>query len=82
MSFKFLVGQAVEYTPMGGKIGLYRIVRQMPTEEQAFDLRYRIKSEAEIYERNVLECQLSADVGAEGEYATPVPRHSNGSRGY
>jgi hypothetical protein len=82
MSFKFLVGQAVEYTPMGGKIGLYRIVRQMPTEEQAFDLRYRIKSEAEIYERNVLECQLSADVGAEGEYATPIPRHSKGSRGY
>ena len=81
MSFKFLVGQAVEYTPMGGKIGLYRIVRQMPTEEQAFDLRYRIKSEAEIYERNVLECQLSADVGAEGEYATPNPRLSKGSHG-
>jgi hypothetical protein len=81
MSFKFLVGQAVEYTPMGGKIGLYRIVRQMPTEEQAFDLRYRIKSDAEIYERNVLECQLSADVGAEGEYATPNPRLSKGSHG-
>ena len=32
----------------------------MPEEEQAFDLRYRIKSEAEAYERNVLECQLSS----------------------
>ncbi len=64
MSFKFLVGQAVEYTPIGDKkAGLYKVTRQMPKEEQAFDLRYRIKSDAEAYERNVLECQLSADVG-------------------
>ena len=56
MSFKFLVGQAVEYTPIGEKVaGFYRIKRQMPREEQAFDLRYCIKSEAEAYERNVLE---------------------------
>jgi hypothetical protein len=34
----------------------------MPTEEQAVDLRYRIKSDAEVYERNVLECHLSSDV--------------------
>jgi len=82
MSFKFPVGQAVEYTPIGGKTaGLYRITRQMPKEEQAFDLRYQIKSEAEIYERNVLECQLSADVGAIGEYATPKPRLPKGSHG-
>jgi hypothetical protein len=80
MSFKFLVGQAVEYTPIGGKKpGLYKIVRQMPAEEQAIDLRYRIKSEAEAYERNVLECQLSADVGAESEYAAVKPRLSQGS---
>jgi len=39
MSFKFFVGQAVEYTPVGEKTaGLYKIVRQMPEEEQAFDL--------------------------------------------
>ena len=42
----------------------------MPLEEQAADLKYRIKSEAEVYERNVLECQLSSDVSAESEYAT------------
>ena len=47
-----------------------RDVRQMPEEEQAFDLRYRIKSEAEAYERNVLECQLSSNVRGESEYAT------------
>jgi hypothetical protein len=80
MSFKFFVGQAVEYTPVGEKTaGLYKIMRQMPKEEQAFDLKYLIKSETEAYGRNVLECQLSSDVGAEREYATTKPRHSRGS---
>jgi hypothetical protein len=80
MSFKFLVGQAVEYTPIGEKAaGLYKIIRRMPREEQAFDLKYCIKSEAEAYERNVLECQLSSDVRPECEYATTKPRPSQGS---
>jgi hypothetical protein len=80
MSFKFIVGQAVEYTPLGEKkAGLYRVVRQMPREEQAFDLRYRIKSEAEAYERNVLECQLSANVAGEADYAAVKPPQSRGS---
>jgi len=80
MSFKFFVGQAVEYTPIGEKTaGLYKIVRQMPVEEQAFDLRYLVKSDAEAYERNVLECQLSSDVGPESEYATTRRRVSQGS---
>jgi hypothetical protein len=80
MSFKFLVGQAVEYTPIGEKAaGLYKIVRQMPKEEQAIDSRYRIKSEAEPYERNVLECDLSSEVGSESEYAATKPRLSHGS---
>lgn len=61
MPFKFLVGQAVVYTPIGEKkAGLYKVTRQMPKEEQAVDLKYRIKSEAEVYERNVLECHLSS----------------------
>ena len=80
MSFKFIVGQAVEYTPIGERTaGLYKIIRQMPKEEQAFDLRYRIKSEAEAFERNVLECQLSSDVGAESEYPTTKSRLRQGS---
>ena len=80
MSFKFLVGQAVEYTPIGEKVaGFYKITRQMPVEERAFDLKYRIKSETEAYERNVLECQLSPDVRPECEYATTKPRPSHGS---
>jgi hypothetical protein len=74
MPFKFLVGQAVEYTPIGEKKpGLYRVTRQMPVEEQALDLRYRIKSEEEAYERNVLECQLNADAGAESDNASVAP---------
>jgi hypothetical protein len=32
-------------------------------------------SDAEAYERNVLECQLSADVAAESDYPTTAPRH-------
>ena len=81
MPFKFSVGQAVEYTPIGEKkSGLYKITRRMPKEEQAVDLKYRIKSQAEVYERNVLECQLSADVSAESEYIKIQPRRPQGSR--
>jgi hypothetical protein len=78
MSFKFLVGQAVEYTPIGQKkAGLYKILRQMPHEEQAVDLSYRIKSDTEAYERNVLECHLSSDVSSKTGYAPaerPLPQ--------
>jgi hypothetical protein len=68
------------YTPTGEKTaGLYKIVRRMPREEQALDLRYLIKSAAEVYERNVLECQLSSDVRPESEYATTKPRLRQGA---
>jgi hypothetical protein len=70
MSFKFLVGEVVEYTPIGEKMaGLYKVLRQMPKEDQATDLRYRIKSESEAHERNVSESMLTSGVIAEGEYA-------------
>ena len=66
MNFKFFVGQAVEYTPIGEKTaGLFKIVRQMP-EEDAAELKYRIKSETEAHERSVSESQLSSDGGTEG----------------
>lgn len=81
MSFKFFVGQAVEYTPTGEKTaGLYKITRQMPKEERAFDLRYLIKSDAEAYERNVFECQLSSDVSEQGDYAATKSRPSQTAR--
>ena len=81
MSFKFFVGQTVEYRPIGEKTaGLYKIVRQMPEDEQASDLRYLIQSAAEAYARNVPECDLSSDVGPESEYATTKPPLSRGSQ--
>ncbi len=80
MPFKFFVGQTVEYTPIGEKTaGLYKIVRQMPEEEQAFDLRYLIQSESEAYVRNVPECDLSSDVGPDNEYAATKARLSGAS---
>ena len=56
----FLLGKQLITRPISHRTaGFYKIVRQMPKEERAFNLRYLIKSEAEVYERNVLECQLS-----------------------
>jgi hypothetical protein len=69
MSFKFAVGQAVEYKPAGAQVGLFRVTRQMPEEFQAIDRKYRIKSDHEDFERNVLECDLEAAVYAESAYA-------------
>ena len=47
MTYKFAVGQAVEYKPTGAKVGLFKVIRQMPEEFQAIDRKYRIKSEHE-----------------------------------
>jgi hypothetical protein len=81
MSFKFLVGQTVEYTPIGEKkAGLFKIVRQMPKEDQAIDAYYRIKSETEAHERNVLECQLSADAAADSSFAGITPGDNEGAK--
>ena len=60
MNFKFAVGQAVEYKPAKGNRGLFTVIRQMPEEFRAFDRTYRIKSNQEGFERNVMECDLSA----------------------
>lgn len=58
MSHRFAVGEDVEYRPTGGQTSLFTVVRQMPVEHLAIDLRYRIKSTRETFERNVLECDL------------------------
>ena len=82
MSFKFLVGQAVEYTPIGEKKpGLFKIVRQMPKEDQAIDVYYRIKSEAEDHERNVAECQLSPDRGTASSFVAVISGDNDGAEG-
>ena len=68
MAHKFFVGQNVEYKPVGAQVGCFKVVRQMPEEFQAIDLRYRIKSAQEGFERNVLECDLSPSIIPEEEY--------------
>ena len=78
MSFKFAVGQAVEYKPVGASVGLFKVTRQMPEEFQAIDRRYRIKSDHEGFERNVMECDLNETVGPEQAYAPSRPLRRSG----
>ena len=73
MRFKFTAGQAVEYKPIGGNAGLFTVVRQMPEEFRAVDRKYRIKSQQEEFERNVLECDLSASDEPESTYSVVLP---------
>lgn len=80
MSFKFSVGQAVEYKPTGGMLGLYSVVRQMPEEFRAFDRKYRLKSEQEGFERTVLECDLQESEQPESLYAKVLPMRRQGGR--
>jgi hypothetical protein len=58
MRHRFAIGEDVEYRPTGGHAALFKVVRQMPVEHLAIDLRYRIKSARETFERNVMECDL------------------------
>ena len=78
MAHKFSVGQAVEYKPIGGQVGYFTVVRQMPVEFRAIDLRYRIKSVQEGFERNVLECDLSPSVVPEDNYGKLKPIRRSG----
>ncbi len=78
MSFKFAVGQAVEYKPVGAKVGLFKVTRQMPEELRAIDRRYRIKSEQEGFERNVLECDLNEATSSEDMYLPMRPLRRSG----
>ena len=80
MPHKFAVGEWVDYWPARSKIrGRYKVVRQMPEEFQASDLKYRIKSDEEGFERNVLECDLSPSIVPESAFE-PVKPQRRGSR--
>jgi hypothetical protein len=78
MNYKFAVGQSVEYKPAGGKPGLFKVIRRMPEEIQAIDRKYRIKSDSEGFERNVLECDLSPSVKSADLYAAVLPLRRSG----
>ena len=68
MTFKYPVGQLVEYTPPSEMPRLYRVIRQMPVEDTHIDLAYLIKPERQGFNRVVLECNLSGDVLPQEEY--------------
>jgi hypothetical protein len=68
MTYKFAVGQSVEFKPTRDKVGVFKVLRHMPDEFHAVDRKYRIKSEHESFERIVLECDLSASSMADYEY--------------
>ena len=72
MTFKFSAGEAVEYTPRGGKVGLFTVVRQMPEEYKAFDRIYRIKSNQGT-EWSAHECDLIATENMQERYAVAAP---------
>ena len=74
MSFKFAIGQPVEYTPVGsgGHAKLFTVTQHMPHEDNHSERRYRIKSDGEAFCRDVFENTLSADVGPAEAYLPPV----------
>ena len=80
MDFKFAVGQSVEYTPVKGTRGLFTVIRQMPEEHRAFDRTYRIKSEQEGFERNVMECDLTVSERPKESYETAFRPRGRGGR--
>ena len=68
MSFKFSVGQTVEFHPAGSKTkSLFKVVRHMPEEFQAFDRKYRIKGLESGAEWNVWECDL--EIASQDSYS-------------
>ena len=52
------VGESVEYKPPGGPVGVFTIIRRMPQDSSGEQI-YRIKSDLEFCERNVLESALT-----------------------
>jgi hypothetical protein len=78
MNFKFPVGQVVEFTPRGGQVGLFTIVRQMPEEYQALDRKYRIQSQQHGTEWSAFEFDLTAPNKDPGQYAVSSPLRNLG----
>jgi hypothetical protein len=78
MSFKFSLGQAVEYKPMGRRAGLFSVIRHMPEEDGASDRKYRIKSLQEGFERTVYEFELQPADLTDGAYSVPAKPERRG----
>jgi hypothetical protein len=71
MTFKFSLGQAVEYKPLGQSVGLFKVVRHLPHEDHAVAPKYLIKSLREGFERVVDEFDLEPSDGNESKYVLP-----------
>ena len=80
MGSKFLIGQAVEYKPLGQPAGLFKVIRHMPQEDNTSDRKYRIKSLREGFERTVNEIDLAPADMADGAYPEPVKLPRAGGR--
>ena len=78
MAFKFSIGQAVEYKPMGRTAGLFSVIRHMPEEDGASDRKYRIKSLQEGFERTVHEFELQPADMTDGAYPVPAKPERRG----
>jgi len=78
MAFKFSLGQAVEYKPMGRTAGLFSVIRYMPEEHGASDRKYRIKSLQEGFERTVYEFELQPADLTDGAYSVPAKPERRG----
>jgi hypothetical protein len=70
MSFE--IGESVEYKPLGGTVGVFIVMRRMP-DDPSGEPMYRIKSELEYHERNVLESALTK-LGASSQKPEPSMR--------
>lgn len=68
MQFKFAIGEAVEYSPMGRSAGRYTVTRHQPVEDSDGTRRYRVKSSNEGYERTVAEHDLTSTYVADSGY--------------
>ena len=60
MSFKFEAGEVVTFKDPGSLETQFTIIQRMPGEYNASEPRYKIKSEAEGFERVVAESALDS----------------------
>jgi hypothetical protein len=75
VKYKYKVGDAVEYSPIGRTVGRFTVIRQMPFEDTAGVRKYRIGSVQEGFERTVVEHDLKTALAGESAYKDgPVRR--------
>ena len=74
MSHKYRVGEAVDYVAEKAVKRQFKVVQVMPVEFPSTDWKYRIKCDAESFERVVWEYQLSPSLVPDYPQSKAVPR--------